>query len=513
MVFISKKNFFNFLFILILITGAILRLSFLDKSFESDEVLTVMGAESGFSEMVDFASTVDSHPPLGYMILHFWMFFNKSESWVRLLFVIFGIFTIAISYWIGRAYLNEDLALLTMFLTAISPLAIWISQYVRSYSIAVFFILLGVYFIIRISKSNGGNLFDWFAYILSSIICIYTFYFSILVIIAQNLFIISKNIKNYKIILKWIISQAIIFISFLPWLIFFLRQLKTISFNQFVSESFGYYLLRFHLGGLARSIIGTLGIDPLLLSEVPVAAHWNKTALFLISFLLVSCFIMIMVFAVKLFKKNNTSKLVSVWFFPFLVLIPLGLANFLHNWKGIFISPDYFFMITVFFYICLSASLLFFNNKKIIFLFLAIFSLFSFSRLKDIYPPQEEWRELAKYLAPKIENSDCVAFIRTGELPFDYYMHVKNDQIDLAEYLKRNDNSCIFSGINEEKTKKLRKILSKYGNIWLVVTHSGLFKGDNFIKEWLVSQGYKKEERIDYRGIQLLKYNIQGKRS
>lgn len=501
-----NKGKAKWIFLVILFLSIVLRTAYIDKSLDGDEVLTSIAAKSSLNEMINFIKTSDAHPPLSYLLLHFWLLLGKGEVWIRILFVIFGVGVVLMTYLIGKEYMNKELAILGMFLVCASPLAIWTSQYVRSYSMGAFFILCSSYFLIRIFNGIKPTILNWIGYALSSVLSIYSFYFSALVLIAQNFFIVF-NLKKHRNILKtWVFSQIAIFILFLPWLFSFKNQFRAISFDNEVSTSFGFYFHKLHIGGLARSIAGTVGIDPLFLSDIPISIHWNKFVLLALSIIGTFGFFFIIFNSAKAFKNNENSRKAGIWFFLIMIIVPLSIANLLHNFLGIFISSDYFFLIAVFFLLCIAAWLISFKIKKVAITLLIIFFIFSLTRLRQIYSPMEDWRNLAPYIESRLQHGDCIAFLRTGQLPFRYYVNIQFEEIDFSKYLNQRKDNFVFTGITHQNSLKLKSDLEKYNRIWLLLTHTKLFGGDQFIKEWFKDNLYTESLKRDFKGINLVLY-------
>ena len=128
-----------------------------------------------------------SHPPLENLILHFWLYFGNSDWWIRLLYVLVGIGTCFAVYLTGREYIDKSFGLASMLLFAVSPISIWASQYVRAYIYGALFTGLSLYFLVKIFfKKNSWK--SWCGYAIFGLLSIYSFYLSILFLIAENLF-------------------------------------------------------------------------------------------------------------------------------------------------------------------------------------------------------------------------------------------------------------------------------------------------------------------------------------
>lgn len=80
------------------------------------------------------------HPPLFFLILHFWGELGNSEFLLRLIPVLCSVIAILPIYIIGKELFNQKAALTTILIYAFNPLIIWYAQELRMYSL---FLLLG----------------------------------------------------------------------------------------------------------------------------------------------------------------------------------------------------------------------------------------------------------------------------------------------------------------------------------------------------------------------------------
>ena len=197
---------------LILLMSLMLRLIFLNQSFWLDEAAQVI--ESARPLDLQFQIMSDFHPPLYHLLLHFWMYFGQSESWIRLLSVIFAVLSIFLAYLLAKEFTDDKKALISAFLLAIAPYHIWYSQEARPYMLFVLISLFSSYCLLKKK---------WFLYTISIILSIYSFYFSVFMIIGQLVYIIFLNKMLIK---KYILSNLAAFLVFLPWLPFFINQLQ-----------------------------------------------------------------------------------------------------------------------------------------------------------------------------------------------------------------------------------------------------------------------------------------------
>ena len=201
------------LILAILFVGLFFRIYGLgNESIWLDEGFSIRLSNLNLFHIVEETSR-DVHPPLYYIILHYWInLFGDSEFSTRFLSVIFGFFAIFMIYKIGSLIFCKDVGVLSSLLLGLSVFHIQYSQEVRSYSLMSLLTLLSFYFFIRLLDKRSLTVLT--GYVISSLLLLYTHFFGFFIIIAQNiyfltLFLLSKN--DYKLNLRrWILLQIIL---------------------------------------------------------------------------------------------------------------------------------------------------------------------------------------------------------------------------------------------------------------------------------------------------------------
>lgn len=185
--------------VLVLILALGLRLVNLSQSFWLDEASQAQMSSLPLSQIWS-ARQGDFHPPLFYVLSHFWMQFDTSESWLRLLPVAFGVISVGLIY-----LFSKKVGLIAAFFLAINPYHIYYSQEFRSYSLLAMLGLLSMLFLQR-------KKYIWMAVI--NALMLYTHYSSIFFIITQ--IVIQPITINY---------QLITILLYIPWIPRFTEQL------------------------------------------------------------------------------------------------------------------------------------------------------------------------------------------------------------------------------------------------------------------------------------------------
>jgi 4-amino-4-deoxy-L-arabinose transferase-like glycosyltransferase len=192
-----------------------------------DEGHAIWAARQSLARVTDITAH-DVHPPLYLWMLHVWMrLTGDSEFSVRYLSTVGGMLTVALTYVVARRLVGRRAALLATLLVAIARFHIWWSQEARMYIWATCFVLLSVYFMIRLR--HGGPLV-WWLYILISAAALYTLYLSVLALLVQNVFIaltVWHKPRRRRFLFNWGLAQLGILVLYAPWLAIALDRIRT----------------------------------------------------------------------------------------------------------------------------------------------------------------------------------------------------------------------------------------------------------------------------------------------
>src|SRR3989338_1762189 len=237
-----NKKTINIILIMILVLGSFLRVYRIDsESFWIDEAATAYTTQQKpFEIVVDIYKTLEHAPqynnkelgnggggipPFYLLVANYWTkLFGLSEFKLRLLSALFGVLSIYMIFLVGKILFDYRIGLISAFVLSINYIHIHYSQEARSYSLLVFLTLMTAYFLLNALKTNKK--YNWFVYIISSIMLIYTHYFGFFMLFFEYLFLIIY-FKKYKKYLNWIIlSVGCTFIFYIPWIDVLYRLVK-----------------------------------------------------------------------------------------------------------------------------------------------------------------------------------------------------------------------------------------------------------------------------------------------
>jgi mannosyltransferase len=226
---------------------------------------------------------MDVHPPGYFAMLHQWMAVaGRSEFALRYLSVVFSLLTVALAMRFARSLPGRSSAAATLAgsLAALAPLYVAYAQEVRMYAMVTFFALTSVYFQWRIifSPSNtsarGGKFWDLAGYVVTTAASLYTHYFTIFLLLFQNIAWLMWVLKGIRPplspprqnggeavpspigmgegqgggrgvrLVTWLASQAAVALLFLPQLPLALRQTTAYANPNLTPPGAGEFLRR-----------------------------------------------------------------------------------------------------------------------------------------------------------------------------------------------------------------------------------------------------------------------------
>ena len=248
------------------------------QSLWNDEGTSVALASLSIEAIIHGAAR-DIHPPLYYLLLHFWMpFAGNTEYAIRFLSVIAGVVIIALVFRIAYFVFDERVARLAALLAALSPFQVYYSQEARMYiwvalwaAVSMLAMLLlfkrqvgsrqlavgtesesasslsTIHYPRPIANSKARGTLVWILYIAATMAMLYTQYVGAFIVLAENLafalwYLIAirksticnlqsaiRPLAHWHIgtLVNWFAGQLVIGLLFLPWFLFAGGQLAT----------------------------------------------------------------------------------------------------------------------------------------------------------------------------------------------------------------------------------------------------------------------------------------------
>lgn len=213
----GKSDYWKWMMLAILLLAFFLRVLKLDsQSFWWDETLTVYGSNQDMIPLLQGVVERRVHPPLFYVLMHFWLLIGREQFVARIFAVIWGTLSVAVVYPAGRLVGGHKVGTFSALLLAISPYAVWYSQEARMYSLIAFLVLAANYFFIKTWQQD--HLKYWLGYSAFTLLSIWTHHICLFVITAQLTFLILNRRRCHEsMIRRWLACITLIGLLYLPW--------------------------------------------------------------------------------------------------------------------------------------------------------------------------------------------------------------------------------------------------------------------------------------------------------
>lgn len=167
------------------------------------------------------------HPPLYNTLMYFVVrLFGESDAALRLPSVIFGIATIPLAWALFRRFFagRHAVALISTALVAASPFLVAISQEARSYALFYCLAVASTAAFLWLVRRDGATMTgrSLTVYVMLSTLMMYTHYFGVWVLLAQELTYWWHIRRQVRI---WVIARVTSIILFIPWVYWVLHCL------------------------------------------------------------------------------------------------------------------------------------------------------------------------------------------------------------------------------------------------------------------------------------------------
>lgn len=208
-------------------------LSFLIGSMQSiwfDESYSVVVAGHSLGDIIHLAS-LDTHPPLYYILLHFW---GDMVNWnilgLRVFSTIALVGSLVVSGAMLRRMFGEKIAITALLVAIASPMLLRYGFEIRMYSLASL-IGIGATYVLYLAKIDSAKRWLWVIYGILVALGMYVLYYLVFLWIAHLVWLVWQQIKDgnrlrYLWKEPWIRTYGLAVLLFLPWLITFINQIS-----------------------------------------------------------------------------------------------------------------------------------------------------------------------------------------------------------------------------------------------------------------------------------------------
>ena len=182
------------------------------RSIWFDEAITLGMAQLPLIEHLQHAwDTMLNNQILYFLLFRPWHALGEAEATVRAFSAIFSVACVAVIYFLGRRLFGTAAGIIAALVLAFHSGSIWYAQEARSYSLAMFLVVLSSLFLVRfVQEGAQRNLVGWIA---ASVLSCYAHFFAGLVVVAQVISLAAlglQKLRQRKALVVALISIAIL---------------------------------------------------------------------------------------------------------------------------------------------------------------------------------------------------------------------------------------------------------------------------------------------------------------
>lgn len=469
--------------LLIIAGGTFLRVYKLGaESIWLDEAFTIQITRGSISSIVN-ETAKDVHPPLYYIVFHFWLLlFGDSEFSARLLSALFGVLSILAIYALARLLFDKATGLFAALLLALSQFHVEFAQEARMYTLLTLLTLLSMYFLVKLI--SGKSRLVLAGYVVSSALMMYTHVYSLFILAAQNLFFLSLLIlsretfkRTWK---RWLLAQVVLGVLFLPWVSVLMQQVSRVEEGFWIPRlpaSAILDTLRIYAGSTALTWVFFPLVALALIVGWKVGGKGSETASSRES---------------SEIALDNRSKisLLSLW-----LVCPILLPFILSQISVPIFLPKYTIPASLAFTILVAYGLRSVRIHQLQMVLILLILGFSMVFLRIFYKTlrKDAWRDAVANVNKLARTKDLILFNQqSGYSPFDYYLR-RNDLIEKPF----PDYSSVLTVDNVAEL--LKPEVEGRERVWLVLSHQGILSPliAEQLKQWYTVADHRVDPGVE----------------
>ncbi len=484
----------------IALLGLLLRLHELaSQSLWVDEGVSVWVASKDMPGLLLWLAKGDVHPPLYFMLLHFWMMIDDSVYWIRLLSVIPSVLTIPLVYGLGTRLHSRSVGFLSALLLAISPFNVYFAQEARMYSLLGLMATAASYCLVWGLQSSTTT--AWVCYAFAAAGTLYTQQVGgLAIVMTHGVILLTYYLRGKQEGTTGLYALAAALIGWLPWFAVMLYQISRGAVSWIANPS------PHELSQLLLSFTSHLLPDPIRLSSVVIPlANFSLAAVLV--YLGLACL------GIFSLRRQRGQMLIASFLLagPLVVELDAGLL------QPVFIDRT-LIPVGIVYVLLLAAGLIWLMKRTVgrpvavsAFAGLLLLNLVSLDNIYNHYE-KEKWNSAASYVAKQGRQGDIIIFNgNSSQLPFDYY-YSRFSAVELPQSSVpcELDRCYRFEApANAEDRARIGSQVSDYQRMWLVKRWWGNW---DFTAENAVGSRYAKQLRFieekDLGGVVVTLYDV-----
>ncbi|MEZ4867101.1 MAG: hypothetical protein R3C14_37605 [Caldilineaceae bacterium] len=282
------------LLIALVIFGALLRGGRLAwQPLWADEGYSIYFATEPVGRMLALTAH-DIHPPLYYALLHGWIAIVGSANplYLRLFSLLLALPALILCGFLADAFFpaRRRVALIALTLLLWNPLALYYSQEIRMYGLAMTLSMAATLccwqWLQRVEAGQRAG--RWLgAYVVVAILALYTLYYLGFLLLSHSLWVVWRLRRRLPVLWHWLGAEVMVALLYLPWLLYTATALRAYVASKVQSDQdaplglftyVGRHLLAFTAGHQPLpapwDFLRGSGLAALLLLSVVAGVRW-----------------------------------------------------------------------------------------------------------------------------------------------------------------------------------------------------------------------------------------------
>lgn len=495
----GKRHMLAVMVLLVVAVGV--RLPKIGQSMWVDEMASVGFASHSLSGFCDNIAQRDTHPPLYYLLLHFWIKLGTSDVWVRLLSLVIGIAVVGVACAIGWTIGGAEWGLASGALAALSPGLVWPSQEARNYILMTFWAGAALLFLVR-GLRQMGSWANWVLFGFCEGLSLLSFYYAAFFIVGANAALCGCCLVGkirQQLLGKWLLSGILALVVFAWWMPSFVAQASMVgAAKEFVP-----------LSDIVRRIAWEASdVDPFSV------INWTLQSIHFPWPSIATCLVMAALFVLAVCRRSPDSEhgwVQGVWFCVLAMVLATAVVGApLLGWlKGLFVSGRYFVfldLIGILLFVSLIGAVIRRRKQRQLAYVVTCLALGAWLPTQG-YHTKEPWREAATFVDSKVQQGDCLIGL-AGDI--EAYAHYGKSEAprynlprDVPGIARRSGTHDWIGGLSEADMPAVGDLLKRYRRVIAVWSHTsrkGVDRGETLLRTWFEENGYRVVEAVSYEG-------------
>lgn len=291
-------------------------------------------ARKGIGDVVDGVCTTDTHPPLYYGIMYYWMkVWGDGVFSVRIFSVLVGLLAVLLAYGVGLYLFDRHTAFFSALVLSCINFAVRLSQEARSYSLVIALALLSWLLLLRFERERKAK--DLYGFLIISCLGLYAHYFYLFISLGQFVYFTVRYRNTSFVLTRYYLAFLGSWALYAPWFICVLQKGYNFHLVEWVfgypgtaqkfSEVFrgpGRYFFLSDKYPMLLFILGIfffLALGALWRERRAVPAH-SAAILFCLCMIIVPLACML---CIDLLEQGALLAQIRFWTFPFVGCIPV----------------------------------------------------------------------------------------------------------------------------------------------------------------------------------------------